>query len=68
MLGGDICLVIAGNKIDLEKQRTVPVEEADEYVFDNLLFSNFKLLLMLFPKILKLDKRSLIQTVTLCYL
>lgn len=30
MLGGDICLVIAGNKIDLEKQRTVPVEEADE--------------------------------------
>lgn len=32
MLGSDICLVIAGNKIDLEKQRTVPVEEADEYV------------------------------------
>lgn len=35
MLGSDICLVIAGNKIDLEKQRTVPVEEADEYVFVN---------------------------------
>jgi len=31
MLGSDICLIIAGNKIDLEKQRTVPVEEAEEY-------------------------------------
>ncbi|KAG8278737.1 Ras- protein Rab-21 [Homalodisca vitripennis] len=31
MLGSDICLVIAGNKIDLEKQRTVPVEDAEEY-------------------------------------
>jgi hypothetical protein len=30
MLGSDICLVIAGNKIDLEKQRTVPVVEAEE--------------------------------------
>uniref|UniRef100_A0A1B6GBG8 Ras-related protein Rab-21 n=1 Tax=Cuerna arida TaxID=1464854 RepID=A0A1B6GBG8_9HEMI len=32
MLGSDICLVIAGNKIDLEKQRTVPIEDAEEYV------------------------------------
>ncbi|XP_054274881.1 ras-related protein Rab-21-like [Macrosteles quadrilineatus] len=31
MLGSDICLVIAGNKIDLEKQRTVPVADAEEY-------------------------------------
>ncbi|XP_022191998.1 ras-related protein Rab-21 [Nilaparvata lugens] len=31
MLGSDICLVIAGNKIDLEKQRNVPIEEAEEY-------------------------------------
>lgn len=32
MLGSEICLVIAGNKIDLEKQRTVPVEDAEEWV------------------------------------
>nr|CAD7428308.1 unnamed protein product [Timema monikensis] len=31
MLGSDICLVIAGNKIDLEKQRTVSVQNAEEY-------------------------------------
>jgi len=31
MLGNDICLCIAGNKTDLEKQRTVPVEEAESY-------------------------------------
>lgn len=30
MLGSDICLVIAGNKIDLEKERNVTVEEAEE--------------------------------------
>ena len=29
MLGNDICLCIAGNKIDLEKERHVPVEEAE---------------------------------------
>ncbi|CAB0035977.1 unnamed protein product [Trichogramma brassicae] len=31
MLGNEICLVIAGNKIDLEKERNVSVEEAEEY-------------------------------------
>lgn len=31
MLGQDICLCIAGNKIDLEKNRHVSVEEAEEY-------------------------------------
>lgn len=31
MLGSEICLTIAGNKVDLEKQRTVAVEEAEEY-------------------------------------
>uniref|UniRef100_A0A1B6KRA1 Ras-related protein Rab-21 n=1 Tax=Graphocephala atropunctata TaxID=36148 RepID=A0A1B6KRA1_9HEMI len=31
MLGSDICLVIAGNKIDLEKRRTVPIVDAEEY-------------------------------------
>ena len=30
MLGNDIALCIAGNKIDLEKERHVPVEEAEE--------------------------------------
>lgn len=30
MLGSDICLMIAGNKIDLEKKRNVSVEEAEE--------------------------------------
>lgn len=30
MLGSDICLVIAGNKVDLEKDRNVSVEEAEE--------------------------------------
>ncbi|XP_070532908.1 ras-related protein Rab-21-like [Ptychodera flava] len=31
MLGNDICLCIAGNKIDLEKDRNVPVAEAEAY-------------------------------------
>nr|BAN20500.1 rab5 [Riptortus pedestris] len=31
MLGSEICLTIAGNKIDLEKERNVPVEDAEEY-------------------------------------
>ncbi|XP_028171743.1 ras-related protein Rab-21 [Ostrinia furnacalis] len=31
MLGSDIVLVIAGNKIDLEHERTVPLEEAESY-------------------------------------
>lgn len=30
MLGSDICLAIAGNKIDLEKDRNVSIEEAEE--------------------------------------
>lgn len=30
MLGSEICLTIAGNKIDLEKDRTVPNEMAEE--------------------------------------
>jgi Ras family. len=30
MLGNDICLTIAGNKIDLEKQRTVMQEDAEK--------------------------------------
>ena len=30
MLGSEICLVIAGNKVDLEKERNVSVEEAEE--------------------------------------
>lgn len=30
MLGSEICLVIAGNKIDLEKDRTVLVEDAEK--------------------------------------
>ena len=29
MLGNDICLAIAGNKIDLEKERHVSLEEAE---------------------------------------
>jgi Ras-related protein Rab-21 len=29
MLGADICLVIAGNKTDLEKNRNVSLEEAE---------------------------------------
>lgn len=29
MLGTDICLIIAGNKVDLEHERTVPLEEAE---------------------------------------
>lgn len=32
MLGNDICLCIAGNKIDLEKERHVSVEEAEAWV------------------------------------
>ncbi|XP_063546820.1 ras-related protein Rab-21 [Cydia strobilella] len=31
MLGPDIVLLIAGNKIDLEHERTVPLEEAESY-------------------------------------
>ncbi|CAG5084580.1 Similar to RAB21: Ras-related protein Rab-21 (Bos taurus) [Cotesia congregata] len=31
MLGDDVCLAIAGNKVDLEKDRNVPIEEAEEY-------------------------------------
>lgn len=30
MLGSEICLVIAGNKIDLEKDRTVSFEDAEK--------------------------------------
>lgn len=30
MLGSEICIVIAGNKIDLEKERTVSVEDAEK--------------------------------------
>jgi Ras-related protein Rab-21 len=30
MLGSEICLIIAGNKVDLEKQRTVSIEDAEE--------------------------------------
>lgn len=31
MLGSEMCLIIAGNKVDLEKQRNVSVEDAEEY-------------------------------------
>lgn len=31
MLGSEICLAIAGNKVDLEKDRNVAIEEAEEY-------------------------------------
>lgn len=31
MLGEDVCLCIAGNKMDLEKDRAVPVGEAESY-------------------------------------
>lgn len=31
MLGTDVCLVIVGNKTDLEKDRNVSIEEAEEY-------------------------------------
>lgn len=31
MLGSDVCLVIAGNKVDLERDRMVATEEAEEY-------------------------------------
>ncbi|XP_026758195.1 ras-related protein Rab-21-like [Galleria mellonella] len=31
MLGSNIVLIIAGNKIDLEHERTVPLEEAESY-------------------------------------
>ena len=33
ILGSDICLFIAGNKVDLEKERNVTIEEAEEWVF-----------------------------------
>lgn len=32
MLGTDICLVIAGNKTDLEKNRNVRLEDAEQYL------------------------------------
>lgn len=32
MLGKDVSLVIAGNKIDLEKDRNVTLQDAEEYV------------------------------------
>lgn len=31
MLGNDVCLCIAGNKVDLEKNRAVPADKAEEY-------------------------------------
>ncbi|XP_034189590.1 RAS oncogene family member Rab21 [Osmia lignaria lignaria] len=31
MLGSEICLAIAGNKVDLEKNRSVSIQEAEEY-------------------------------------
>jgi len=31
ILGNEVCLIIVGNKVDLEKQRTVPVATAEEY-------------------------------------
>uniref|UniRef100_A0A0A9XXG3 Ras-related protein Rab-21 n=1 Tax=Lygus hesperus TaxID=30085 RepID=A0A0A9XXG3_LYGHE len=31
MLGSEICLSIAGNKVDLDKERNVPVDVAEEY-------------------------------------
>uniref|UniRef100_A0A7S3JUZ0 Ras-related protein Rab-21 n=1 Tax=Aureoumbra lagunensis TaxID=44058 RepID=A0A7S3JUZ0_9STRA len=31
IVGADICITIAGNKVDLEKQRAVPAEEATSY-------------------------------------
>ncbi|XP_014245117.1 ras-related protein Rab-21 [Cimex lectularius] len=31
MLGSEICLTIAGNKIDLQKDRNVPIETAEKY-------------------------------------
>lgn len=31
MLGEDVCLCIAGNKTDLEKERAVPIHEAESY-------------------------------------
>ncbi|KRT84693.1 ADP ribosylation factor [Oryctes borbonicus] len=31
MLGNDVCLVIVGNKTDLEKERHVSLEEAEQY-------------------------------------
>lgn len=34
MLGKDIVLAIAGNKIDLEKARSVSIEEAETYAKD----------------------------------
>ncbi len=37
MLGNDITLCIAGNKIDMEKERHVTVEQAEEYVYFLLL-------------------------------
>jgi len=33
MLGSNVQLALAGNKIDLERQRAVPMDEAETYVF-----------------------------------
>lgn len=42
MLGNDICLCIAGNKIDLEKERHVSVADAEAYVISfSLVFRNW---------------------------
>lgn len=32
MLGYEICLCIVGNKMDLEKERHVPLEDAERYI------------------------------------
>lgn len=39
MLGNSVVLAIAGNKIDLEKNRVVKLEDAEKYVID-LLYLN----------------------------
>ena len=36
MLGNDITLCIAGNKVDLDKERHVTVDEAETYVLITL--------------------------------
>ena len=48
MLGNDICLCIAGNKIDLEKDRHVTVQEAESYV--TLFFYNFLICVALYSR------------------
>jgi len=37
MLGNDITLCIAGNKVDLDKERHVTVDEAETYVLQTAL-------------------------------